>query len=135
MESGEGEVSLPPCKLIAVELGPSTDPNKATLQIVVNKSVETEFKPVTNIESKVDYAKLTPTQYQTNIVLRTKKNLRFLSPRIISPSFYFITRWVKKVFLLLLRSAFALHFHILLSRFSIIHVFSHDQISFYHLVM
>ena len=73
IKSVEGEVSLPPCKLVAVELGPSTDPNKATLQIMVNKSVKTKFKPITNIESEAKHVKLTPTQYQTNIVLKTKK--------------------------------------------------------------
>ena len=73
IKSGEGEVSLPPCKLVAVELGPSADPNKATLQIMVNKSVKTKFKPITNIESEAKPMKLTPTQYQTNIVIKTKK--------------------------------------------------------------
>ncbi len=74
IKSGEGEISLPSCKLMAVELGPSVDPNKATLQIiVVNKSVETECSPVTDIEKEKNYVKLTPTQYQTNIVLKTKK--------------------------------------------------------------
>ena len=73
IKSGEGEVSLPPCKLMAVELGPSADPNKATLQIMVNKSAKTKFKPVTNIESEAKRVKLTPTQYQTDIVLKTKK--------------------------------------------------------------
>ncbi len=52
IKSGEGEISLPSCKLVAVELGPSIDPNKATLQIIVNKSVETECSPVTDIEKK-----------------------------------------------------------------------------------
>ncbi len=73
IKSGKGEINLPSCRLMAVELGPSTDPNKATLQIVVNKSVETESKLITNIESEAKYVKLAPTQYQTNIVLRTKK--------------------------------------------------------------
>ena len=74
IKSGEGEISLPSCKLMAVELGPSVDPNKATLQIiVVNKCVETECSPVTDIEKEKNYVKLTPTQYQTNIVLKTKK--------------------------------------------------------------
>ena len=73
IKSGEGEVSLRPCKLVAVELGPSTDPNKATLQIMVNTSVKTKFKPVTNIVSEAKRVKLTPTKYQTNIVLKTKK--------------------------------------------------------------
>ncbi len=67
VRGGEGEISLPPCRLMVVELGPSADPNKATLQIVVNKSVETECKPVTDIGKEKKYVKLTPTQYQTNI--------------------------------------------------------------------
>ncbi len=50
IRSEEGKLGLPPCRLMAVELGPSVNPNKATLQIVVNKSVRTECKPVTNIE-------------------------------------------------------------------------------------
>ena len=29
IKSGEGEINLPPCKLMAVELGPSIDPNKS----------------------------------------------------------------------------------------------------------
>ncbi len=73
VRSGKGEISLPPCRLMAVELGPSADPNKATLQIMVNKSVETEAKPITDIGSEAKYVKLTPTQYQTNIVLKTKR--------------------------------------------------------------
>ncbi len=43
---------------MAVELGSSVDPNKATLQIVVNKSVEAEFKPVTDIDKEKKYVKL-----------------------------------------------------------------------------
>ncbi len=39
----------------------------------MNKSVETECKPITYIEKEKKYVKLTPTQYQTNIVLKTKK--------------------------------------------------------------
>ena len=57
---------------MAVELGPSADSDKATLQIVVNKSVETECKPVTDIGKGKKYVKLTPTQYSANIVLKTK---------------------------------------------------------------
>ena len=72
-KSGEGEVSLPPCKLMAVELGPSVNPNKAKLQIMVNGSVETESKSITDIEKEKRYVKITPTRYQTNIVLKTKK--------------------------------------------------------------
>ncbi len=52
IKSGEGEINLPPCRLMAVELGPSADRNKATLQIMVNKSVETECKPITDIEKE-----------------------------------------------------------------------------------
>ncbi len=73
VKSGKGEISLPPCRLITVELGPSANPNKATLQIMINNSVETEAKPITDIESEAKYVKLTPAQYQTSIVLRTKK--------------------------------------------------------------
>ncbi len=73
IKSGKGEISLPPCRLMAVELGPSAEIAKATLQIMVNKSVESEAKPITDIESEAKYVKLTPTQYQTNIVLKTKK--------------------------------------------------------------
>ncbi len=72
IKSGKGEINLPPCKLMAVELGPSIDSDKATLQIVVNKSVEMECKPVTDIGKEKKYVKLTPTQYHTNIVLKTK---------------------------------------------------------------
>ncbi len=73
IKSGNGELNLPPCRLMAVGLGPSTNPKKATLQIMMNKSLETEAKPVINIETEAKYVKLTPTQYQTNIVLKTKK--------------------------------------------------------------
>ena len=73
IKSGKGKINLPPCRLMAVELGPSADPNKATLQIVANKSVETECDSITGIEKEKKYVKLTPTQYQTNIVLKTKK--------------------------------------------------------------
>ncbi len=73
IKSGEDEINLSPCKLMALELGPSADPNKAILQIMVNKSVETECKLITDIEKEKKYVKLTPTQYQTNIVLKTKK--------------------------------------------------------------
>ena len=73
IRSGKGELDLPPCRLVAVELGPSADPNKAILQIMVNKSVETECKLITDIEKEKKYVKLIPTQYQMNIVLKTKK--------------------------------------------------------------
>ena len=73
IKSGNGELSLPPCKLMGVELGPSTNTNKATLRIVVDKSVETEYKPVTDIGKEKKYVRLTPTQYHVNIILRTKE--------------------------------------------------------------
>ncbi len=73
VKSGNGELSLPPCKLMGVELGPSTNTDKATLRVMVDKSVEKEHKPVTDIGKEKKYVRLTPTQYQTNIVLRTKE--------------------------------------------------------------
>ena len=63
VKSGEGEISLPPCRLMGVELGSFADPHKAMLQIVVNKSVEMECKPVTDIGKEKKYVKLTPIQY------------------------------------------------------------------------
>ncbi len=72
VKSGEGEISLPPCRLIGVELGPSADPDKATLQIMMNKSVEAEYKPVTDIRKK-KYVNIKPIQYHMNVVLKTKK--------------------------------------------------------------
>ena len=73
IKRGDGELSLPPCELMGVELGPSIDPNKATLQVMVDKSVETEYKPVTDIGKEKKYVKLIPTQYHVNIILKTKK--------------------------------------------------------------
>ncbi len=58
---------------MAVELGPSADHNKAKLQIMVNGSVETESNSITDIEKEKRYVKITPTRYQMNIVLKTKK--------------------------------------------------------------
>ncbi len=60
---------------MAVELGRSVNPNKAKLQIMVNGSVETESKSITDIEKEKRYVKITPTRYQTNIVLKTKKKV------------------------------------------------------------
>ena len=45
VKSGNGELSLPPCELMGVELGPSTNTNKATLRVMVDKSVETSISP------------------------------------------------------------------------------------------
>ena len=73
IKRGDGELSLPPCKLMGVELGPSTNTNKATLQVMVDKSVEKEYKPVTDIGKEKKFVKLTPTQYKTNIILKTKE--------------------------------------------------------------
>ena len=73
IKRGDGEISLPPCKLMGVELGPSIDTNKATLQVMVDKSMETEYKPVTDIGKEKKYVKLIPTQYHVNIILKTKK--------------------------------------------------------------
>ncbi len=123
MKSGEGEISLPLCRLMAVELGPSTDPNKATLQIVVNKSIETECKPVTDIEKEKKYVK--PTQYQTNIVLKMKKKGKVpITAYYIAHDHFFITRWVKKKLCGFFWRRFLLCF-------SIIHMFSYDRHSTY----
>ena len=74
IKRGDGELSLPPCKLIAVELGPSNNTNKATLQVMMSdKSVKKEYKSVKGIDKEVKYVELTPTQYHTNIVLGVKE--------------------------------------------------------------
>ncbi len=74
IKRGDGELSLPPCKLMGVELGPSNNTNKATLRVMMSdKSVEKEYKPVKGIDKGVKYVELTPTQYHTNIVLRVKE--------------------------------------------------------------
>ncbi len=73
IKRGDGELSLPPCKLMGVELGPSTNANKATLQVMVDKSVETEHKPVADIGKKKKFVRLAPTQYHVNIILKTKE--------------------------------------------------------------
>ncbi len=74
IKRGDGELSLPPCKLIAVELRPSNNTNKATLQVMMSdKSVKKEYKSVKGIDKEVKYVELTPTQYHTNIVLGVKE--------------------------------------------------------------
>ncbi len=73
VRSGKGEIRLPPCKLMAVELGPSDDPNEVILQIMVSDSVGGEVEPISDIGRESKYVRLTPTQYQTSIVLRTKR--------------------------------------------------------------
>ena len=70
----DGKLSLPPCKLMGVELGLSNNTNKATLLVkLLDKSVKKEYKPVKGIEKEVKYVELTPTQYHTNIVLEVKE--------------------------------------------------------------
>ena len=73
VKRGDGGLSLPPCKLMGVELGPSTNTNKPMLQVMVDKSVEKEHKPVTDIGKEKKFVRLTPTQYKTNIILKTKE--------------------------------------------------------------
>ena len=68
IKSGEGEMTLPPCELIAVELGPLEGASKAILQIM-----DKECKPVTDVGKEKKYVKLTPTRYQTNVYLKMKK--------------------------------------------------------------
>jgi hypothetical protein len=73
VKSGNSELSLPPCELMGVELAPSVNTDKATLRVMVDKSVETEYKTVTNIGKGKKYVRLTPTQYHVNIILRVKE--------------------------------------------------------------
>ena len=74
IKRGDGELSLPPCKLMGVELGPSNNTNKATLRVMMSdKSVEKEYKTVTDIGKEKKYVKLTPTQYHVNIILKMKE--------------------------------------------------------------
>ncbi len=73
IKRGDGELSLPPCKLMGMELGPSSNTNKATLRVMVGETVEKEYKPVTDIGKEKKYVRLTPTQYHTNIVLGVKE--------------------------------------------------------------
>ena len=68
IKSGEGEMTLPPCELIAVELGPLKGVSKAILQIM-----DKECKPLTDVGKEKKYVKLTPTRYQTNVYLKMKK--------------------------------------------------------------
>ena len=53
-------MTLPPCELIAVELGPLEGASKAILQIM-----DKECKPVTDVGKEKKYVKLNPTRYQT----------------------------------------------------------------------
>ncbi len=74
IKRGDGELSLPPCKLMSVKLGPSTNTNKATLHVMtVDKSVKKEYKPVKGIDKKSEYVELIPIQYHTNIILGVKE--------------------------------------------------------------
>ncbi len=59
IKSGDAELSLLPCKLMGVELGLSTNTNKAMLRIMVDKSVEKEYKPVTDIGEGKKFVRLT----------------------------------------------------------------------------
>ncbi len=68
IKSGKGEMTLPPCELIAVELGPLEGVSKAILQIM-----DKECKPVTDVGKEKKYVKLTSTIYQTNVYLKMKK--------------------------------------------------------------
>ncbi len=67
IRSGKGEITLPPCEIVAVELGPLSGASKAVLQIM-NK----ECRPV-DVSYEKKYVKITPTRYQTNVVLRAKR--------------------------------------------------------------
>ena len=67
IKSGKGEMTLPPCEIIAVELGPLEGASKAILQIM-----DKECKPV-DVGKEKKYVKLTSTRYQTNVYLKMKK--------------------------------------------------------------
>ncbi len=74
IKKGNGELSLPPCKLMGVELGPSNNTNKATLRVMMlDKTVEKDYKPVKGVDKESKYVELTPTQYHSNIVLGVKE--------------------------------------------------------------
>ncbi len=67
IKSGKGEMTLPPCEIIAVELGPLEGASKAILQIM-----DKECKPV-DVGKEKKYVKLTSIRYQTNVLLKMKK--------------------------------------------------------------
>ncbi len=67
IKSGKGEMTLPSCEIIAVELGPLEGASKAILQIM-----DKECKPV-DVGKEKKYVKLTSTRYQTNVLLKMKK--------------------------------------------------------------
>ena len=53
IKRGNGKLSLPPCKLMGVELGPSNNTNKATLLVkLLDKSVKKEYKPVRGLKRR-----------------------------------------------------------------------------------
>ena len=66
IKSGKGEMTLPPCEIIAVELGPLEGASKAILQIM-----DKECKPV-DVGKEKKYVRLTSTRYQTNVLLKMK---------------------------------------------------------------
>ena len=68
-----GSLKLPPCNLVAVQLGPSEDKKKAVLTLYLeNKTSPHEtFKPVSDLRTK-KYVKLFPTYYATGITLESK---------------------------------------------------------------
>ena len=67
IKSGKGEMTLPPCEIIAVELGLLEGASKAILRIM-----DKECKPV-DVGKEKKYVKLTSTRYQTNVLLKMKK--------------------------------------------------------------
>ncbi len=73
VESGEGEIRLPPCELMAVKLGPFSDSDEVILQIMESDSVGGEAEPISDISEEAKYVKLAPTRYKTSVVLRTKR--------------------------------------------------------------
>ncbi len=68
IKSGKEEMTLPPCELIAVELGPLEGVSKAILKIM-----DKECKPVTDVGKEKKYVKFTPAKYLTNVYLKMRK--------------------------------------------------------------
>ncbi len=68
-----GSLKLPSCNLIAVQLGPSKDKDKAVLTLYLESktSPHKKFKSVSDLRTK-KYVKLSPTYYPTGITLESK---------------------------------------------------------------
>ena len=70
-----GALSLPPCHLIAVQLGPSEDKRKIILSLYLEGGdvPHETFKPLSDLKTP-KYVKLFPTDYSDGITLTTSVN-------------------------------------------------------------